>query len=517
MNRNEMIGRLGENKHWDIIVIGCGATGAGTALDAASRGYKTLLLEKGDFGHGTSSRSTKLIHGGVRYLQQGNISLVLEALNERGKLRRNAPHLVNNLRFIVPNYDWWEGPFYGIGLKLYDLLAGKEGFGKSERISKEDTLKYIPTVEQEGLNGGVAYFDGQFDDSRLVINIAETAAEQGAVLLNYMPVASIVKKSGLVKGVIAQDGITGKEYELSANAVVNATGPFTDTVRNMDEPGCRPMMSASQGVHLVLDQSFLPGDSAIMVPHTDDGRVLFAIPWHNKIIVGTTDTPLKKPDDEPLPMKEEIDFLLEHAARYLVKDPRPEDVQSIFAGIRPLVSNPSAENTAAISRDHVVNISKSGLVTITGGKWTTYRKMAEDAIDNAAAVGGLEPSPCVTANLQIHGYHKHSENFGNLRYYGSDAVEIENLANSKKGLDDKIHPDADPIAAEVIWAVRNEMALNVDDFLARRRRSLFLNARLSIEMAPRVAELMKNELRQSRAWKKEQVEKYTNLAGSYII
>ncbi len=517
MNRDEMTGRLEENKHWDIIVIGCGATGAGTALDAASRGYKTLLLEKGDFGQGTSSRSTKLIHGGVRYLQQGNISLVLEALNERGKLRRNAPHLVHNLRFIVPNYDWWEGPFYGIGLKLYDLLAGKEGFGKSEMISKEDTLKFIPTVEQEGLNGGVAYYDGQFDDSRLVINIAQTAAGQGAVLINYMPVTSLIKKSDLVKGVIARDSLANKEYELSADAVINATGPFTDTVRNMDEPDCRPMMSASQGVHLVLDQSFLPGDSAIMVPHTDDGRVLFAIPWHNKIIVGTTDTPLEKSVDEPRPLKEEVDFLLEHAARYLVKDPRPEDVQSVFAGIRPLVSNPSAENTAAISRDHVVNISKSGLVTITGGKWTTYRKMAEDAVDNAAAVGGLEASPCVTENLQIHGYHRHSENFGNLRYYGSDAVDIENLAKSNKDLAEKVHPDADPLAAEVIWAVRNEMAVNVDDFLARRRRSLFLNARLSMEMAPRVAELMKKELKKSRSWKKEQLEKYENLAGNYII
>jgi glycerol-3-phosphate dehydrogenase len=517
MNRNEMIGRLEDNEQWDIIVIGGGATGTGTALDAASRGYKTLLLEKGDFAQGTSSRSTKLIHGGVRYLQQGNISLVLEALNERGRLRRNAPHLVHNLRFVVPNYDWWEGPFYGIGMKLYDLLAGKEGFGKSEMISKEDTLKHIPTVEQDGLNGGVAYYDGQFDDARLVINIAQTAAEQGAVLLNYMPVTSILKKGDLVNGLIAVDSLTGKEYELKANSIVNATGPFTDTIRKMDEPDCQPMMSASQGVHLVLDQSFLPGDSAIMVPHTDDGRVLFAIPWHNKIIVGTTDTPIDECCDEPVPMKDEIDFLLEHAARYLVKDPSPEDVQSIFAGIRPLVSNPSAENTAAISRDHVVNIAKSGLVTVTGGKWTTYRKMAEDTVDNAAAVGGLEHSPCVTENLQIHGYHKHADKFGNLEYYGSDAVEIESLARSKKGLEEKIHPDADPIAAEVIWAVRNEMAINVEDFLARRRRSLYLNARLSLEMAPSVADLMKKELKQSRTWRKEQLGKYENLAQNYIL
>lgn len=517
MNRNEMTGRLDENTQWDIIVIGGGATGTGTALDAASRGYKTLLLEKGDFAQGTSSRSTKLIHGGVRYLQQGNISLVLEALNERGRLRRNAPHLVHNLRFIVPNYDWWEGPFYGIGLKLYDLLAGKEGFGKSEIISREDTIKHIPTVEQEGLNGGVAYYDGQFDDSRLVINIAQTASEQGAVLINYMPVTSLLKKSGLVKGLTALDILSGKEYELNAKVVINAAGPFADSIRIMDEPGCQSMISASQGVHLVLDRSFLPGDSAIMVPHTDDGRVLFAIPWHNKIIVGTTDTPLEKSVDEPKPMKDEIDFLLEHAARYLVKDPRAEDVQSVFAGIRPLVSNPSAENTAAISRDHVVNISKSGLVTIAGGKWTTYRKMAEDTVDNAIAVGQLEYSPCITENLQIHGYHNRSEIFGDLKCYGSDAVEIKYLAKSENGLAEKVHPKADPLAAEVIWAVRNEMALNVDDFLARRRRSLILNARLSIEMAPRVAELMKKELKKNRAWEKEQLAKYEKLALNYII
>ena len=348
MNRQEMISQLEDNIFWDVIIIGGGASGVGIALDSASRGYKTLLLEKGDFAQGTSSRSTKLIHGGVRYLQQGNISLVLEALKERGILRRNAPHLVHNLPFIVPNYDWWEGPFYGVGLKIYDMLAGKEGFGNSQLISKEQTLKHIPTIEQEGLNGGVIYYDGQFDDARLVINLTKTAAEQGGVLINYVKVSNLVKRNNIIKGVVATDKISGKEFELNAKVVINATGPFSDSIRKMDEPDIMNIITPSQGVHMVLDREFLPGDSAIMVPHTDDGRVLFAIPWHKKIIVGTTDTPLNEVEDEPLPQKDEVDFLLEHTARYLTKDPTREDIKSIFAGIRPLVVNPSAENTDLI-------------------------------------------------------------------------------------------------------------------------------------------------------------------------
>ncbi|MFC1724403.1 glycerol-3-phosphate dehydrogenase/oxidase [candidate division KSB1 bacterium] len=515
MNRDEMINRIEEKELWDIIVIGGGATGVGIALDAASRGYETLLLEKGDFAQGTSSRSTKLIHGGVRYLQQGNISLVMEALKERGILRKNAPHLVHNLRFVVPSYDWWQGPFYGIGLKIYDMLAGKEGFGKSEIISKEETLEHIPTVEQEGLNSGVIYYDGQFDDARLVINIAKTAAEQGAVLINYMPVTALVKKSGFIKGVAAVDSESEKEYQLYAKVVINAAGPFSDAVRIMDEPDRIPIISPSQGVHIVLDRSFLPGDSAIMVPHTDDGRVLFAIPWHNKILVGTTDTPLQKSEIEPVPQESEIEFLLEHAARYLSKDPARQDVLSMFAGIRPLVTNPEAESTAAISREHVVYISKSGLVTIAGGKWTTYRKMAQDTLDQAIIVGQLEHSECLTENIQIHGFHKHSENFGELACYGSDAVEIQNISNKNKELSQKLHPKLDYIKAEVIWAVREEMAVKIIDFLSRRSRAMLLDVKASVESAPVVAELMKKELNKDQKWKKEQIEAFNNLAENY--
>ncbi|MFC1558644.1 glycerol-3-phosphate dehydrogenase/oxidase [candidate division KSB1 bacterium] len=517
MTRDEMIIRIEEKQLWDIIIIGGGATGAGIALDSASRGYKSLLLESGDFAQGTSSRSTKLIHGGVRYLQQGNISLVMEALKERGILRKNAPHLVHNLRFVVPRYDWWQGPFYGIGLKVYDMLAGKEGFGNSEIISKKETLKHIPTVEQEGLDGGIIYYDGQFDDARLVINLVKTAAEQGGVLINYMPVSALVKKSGLVKGVIAADLESGKEYQLNANVVINAAGPFSDEVRMMDEPDCIPMISPSQGVHIVLDRSFLPGDSAIMVPHTDDGRVLFAIPWHNKIIVGTTDTPLQKSEIEPIPSEQEIDFLLEHAARYLSKDPTRQDVLSVFAGIRPLVTNPEAENTAVISREHVVHISKSGLVTIAGGKWTTYRKMAEDTLDQAIIIGQLEYTPCLTSDIQIHGYHKHTENFGSLACYGSDAIEIQNITKNDKKLGEKLHPQLEYIGAEVIWAVREEMALNINDFFSRRSRALFLHAKASVEAAPLVAELMMKELNKERKWKKEQIDSFNKTAENYIL
>ncbi len=517
MNRSEMISRIEEKQLWDILIIGGGATGVGIAVDAASRGYKTLLLERKDFAHGTSSRSTKLIHGGVRYLQQGNISLVLEALKERGILRRNAPHLVHNLPFVVPNYDWWEGPFYGIGMKIYDMLAGKEGFGASKILSREETLKRIPTIERNGLNGGVIYYDGQFDDARLVINLAQTAAEQGAVLLNYFPVTSLTKKSGFINGVITNDVESGKEYELKAKVVINATGPFTDSIRNFDDEHSKKMISPSQGVHMVLDKSFLPGDSAIMVPHTDDGRVLFAIPWYNKIIVGTTDTPINECKIEPIPFAEEINFLLEHASRYLTKDPSRKDVKCWFAGIRPLVSNPEAENTAAISREHVVSISKSGLVTIAGGKWTTYRKMAEDTLEQAIVVGGLDENPCVTKQLQIHGYHNHAGNFGELACYGSDAIEIHNLVKNKSELGEKIHPEMETIKAEVIWTVREEMVVNVEDFLSRRRRSLLLDAKASITMAPVVAELMRKELNKDIYWMDEQVKNYIELSKKYIL
>jgi glycerol-3-phosphate dehydrogenase len=518
MNRKDMIDRISEaDNHFDVIIIGGGATGVGTAIESASRGYSTLLVEQADFAQGTSSRSTKLVHGGVRYLQQGNISLVLEALKERGILLRNAPHLVHNLPFVVPNYDWWEGPFYGIGLKLYDLLAGKEGFGSSKLISKEKTIEYIPTIETKGLNGGVIYYDGQFDDARLVINMAQTAEDQGAVLLNYMKVTSLLISDEMVRGVVALDQETEKEYQIHAKVVINATGVFTDSVRRMDEPDCFDMITPSQGVHIVLDKSFLPGDTAIMVPHTDDGRVLFAIPWHNKVIVGTTDTPVDSINLEPKPFEDELEFLITHAARYLSKDPEKEDVLSAFAGLRPLVSVGDNKNTAAISRDHTIMISRRGLVTIAGGKWTTYRKMAEDVIDQAAVIAQLEAKPSVTENLNIHGSHYHAEVFGELKDYGSDAIEIEHLCDEKDKYSDYLDTEFGIRTGEVVWSVQQEMTRSVEDFLARRRRILLLDARKSIQLAPSIAKIIGKELGKNRRWINNQLDQYTKLAERYLI
>jgi len=453
---------------------------------------------------------------GFAYLQQGNISLVLEALKERGILKRNAPHLVHDLPFIVPTYDWWEGPFYGIGLKLYDILAGKEGFGSSKILSQEETVKRIPTVETDGLRGGVIYYDGQFDDSRLAINLAQTAAEQGGTLINYMKVIKLLKQNDLICGVVAHDLENNQEYELKSRSVINATGVFSDSIRKLDEPMAQPIIQPSQGTHIVLDKSFLPGETAIMVPHTDDGRVLFAIPWHNRVIVGTTDTPVTDLLLEPLPMEQEIEFLLKHTAKYLTKDPNPNDVLSVFAGLRPLVSSVKNLETATISREHVISISRTGLVTIAGGKWTTYRKMAEETIDQAIVVAQLEYQPSVSKTLQIHGYHNHADRFGKLEDYGSDALEIQNLVKKDPRLGEPLYNDS-ILCAEVVWAVNNEMARTVEDFLARRRRILFLDARASLEMAPAVAKLMATELKKGTKWQKSQIESFRKTANNYLV
>ncbi len=513
-----MLGALtGTSDPWDFIIVGGGATGLGCAVEAASRGYRTLLLEQDDFSKGTSSRSTKLVHGGVRYLQQGNIALVLEALKERGRLLENAPHLVSDLPFVVPNYAWWEGPFYGIGLKMYDLLAGRSGFGRSKHLSKEKTMELIPTIEPDGLDGGVIYYDGQFDDARLAVNMAQTAAEQGGCLLNYCQVVGLLKTADEVSGVRVYDRESGTEHEVHARVVINATGVWTDTIRQMDDPDARPMIVPSQGVHIVLDRQFLPGDTAIMVPKTDDGRVLFAIPWYDVVIVGTTDTPVDDTPLEPRAFEEELEFLLVHAGRYLTGDPTEADVKSVFAGLRPLVGNSDEEGTSGISRDHTLHIAGSGLVTITGGKWTTYRKMAEDTIDQAATIADLDDRESVTKALRLHGYHKQAHTFGDLHAYGSDAVSIQELVREDEALGERVHPDRPVIAAQVVWAVRHEMARTVEDVLSRRTRELLLDARTSMEMAPVVAALMADELGRDEAWQREQVEAYRELAEGYLV
>jgi len=503
---------------WDIAIVGGGATGVGIAVDAASRGYQVLLLEQHDFGKGTSSRSTKLVHGGVRYLEQGNIALVMEALKERGILRQNAPHLVGNLAFVVPNYDWWEAPFYGLGLKVYNVLAGKYGFGTSEILSREETLQRLPTIKTEGLRGGVVYYDGQFDDARLLINLAQTAAEQGATLLNYAPVIGLTKgEDGFVDGLVARDLESGETFEVKAQVVINATGPFSDGVRHLAEPDAPKLIAPSQGIHLVFDRSFLPGDSAIMVPHTSDGRVMFAIPWHKHTLVGTTDTPIEGATLEPKPFEEEIQFILETASQYLHKAPTRADVLSVFVGIRPLVKSGDSKLTSALSRDHTIHIDASGLITTTGGKWTTYRHMAEDTVTQAAELARLPEKDCVTRTLNIHGYHQNAERFGALSVYGSDAWAIQDLMREDATLSTPLHPALPYTGAEVVWAVRAEMARSLEDVLARRLRALFLNVNAAIDMAPRVAALMARELSWDAARTSREIAEFNDLARVYQV
>jgi len=503
---------------WDMVVVGGGATGVGVALDAAARGYDVLLLEQRDFGKGTSSRSTKLVHGGVRYLEQGNISLVMEALKERGLLRQNAPHLVSDLAFVVPNYEWWEAPFYGLGLKVYNLLAGRYGFGDSEVLSKEETLERLPTIRTEGLRGGVVYYDGQFDDARLLINMVTTAAEQGATLLNYAPVTGLVRdEDGFVAGAVAHDLESGREFRARARVVINAAGPFCDAVRRLAEPDVAPIIAPSQGIHLVFDGEYLPGGNAIMVPHTDDGRVMFAIPWHGHTLVGTTDTKVAEASLDPLPLEEEIEFVLETAGRYLRRPLARSDVKSVFVGIRPLVRSGDAASTSALSRDHTIHIDRSGLLTLTGGKWTTYRNMAEDCVNQAATLARLPEKPCPTHGLNIHGFHRQASKFGSLAVYGSDALPIQDLMRSEPGLQAPLHPALSSCEAEVVWAARFEMARTVEDVLARRTRALFLEAQAAIDVAPRVAELLARELGRDEAWARAQVDEFRALAESYLV
>jgi glycerol-3-phosphate dehydrogenase len=518
MKRGEMLNRLRERREkWDMAIIGGGATGVGCAVEAASRGYSVVLLERSDFGKGTSSRSTKLAHGGVRYLEQGNIPLVMEALKERGLMRRNAPHLVHDLAFVVPSYDWWEAPFYGVGLRLYDLLAGKYGFGRSRNLSREETLERLPTLRTDGLRGGVVYYDGQFDDTRLLIHMAETASEQGAVLLNYVRVHGLVcDGDGMIAGLEARDEETGEELRIEAKVAINATGAFCDTVRGM-AGAVEPMIAPSQGVHLVFDGSFLGGESAIMVPHTRDGRVMFALPWHDHTLVGTTDTPIADATMEPVAFEQEIEFILSTASLYLRKAPNRADVLSVFAGIRPLVRAGDGGNTAALSRDHTVRIEQSGLVTIAGGKWTTWRRMAEDCVDQSAMIGGLEERPSVTKELKIHGFHESAEEFGELEVYGADAPAIQEMMRAQPLLSERLHAQLPYRAAEVVWGARFEMARTVEDVLARRTRALFLNARAALAMAPRTAELMADELGRDAAWAATQVERFREVASRYVV
>lgn len=503
---------LRQSNLWDVIVIGGGATGLGTAVEAASRGYKTLLLEKYDFAKGTSSRSTKLIHGGVRYLAQGDLPLVREALHERGLLRRNAPHLVKDLSFVVPGYTGWAQLYYGAGLKLYDLLSGQLSLGHSRFLNEQDTLEQIPTLRRSGLRGGILYHDGQFDDARLAVTLMRTLIDQGGVALNYAPVIGFIKTGEKVTGVEVQDSETKTVFALKSNVVINATGVFTDTIRRMDEPAAQDMLSLSQGIHLVVDQRFLAGNSAMMIPKTEDGRVLFALPWHGRTLIGTTDTPVDHPEYEPRPLEQEIDFILRTTAQYLSPAPGRADVLSVFVGQRPLVKSDNARSTAALSREHTIRVSDSGLLSITGGKWTTYRKMGEDVIDQAVQQGNLPPQPSMTETLKLHGWTQ-APVAAPLDVYGSDATQIQQMV----GADRRFHSRLPYTEAEVRWAVRYEMARTVEDVLARRTRALLLDAVASLEAAPRVAAILAEELDLGEEWQQAQILTYQSLVSRYQL
>jgi glycerol-3-phosphate dehydrogenase len=519
-NRSDAIAEIrAANEPWDILVIGGGATGIGTALDSASRGFRTLLLEQHDFGKGTSSRSTKLVHGGVRYLRQGDVSLVFEALKERGLMLQNAPHLVRNQSFVIPAYDWWEGPFYTVGLKVYDMMAGKLGLGPSRLISREETIEFIPTIEKKGLKGGIIYHDGQFDDARMLISLGQTCEDHGGMVANYIKVTQLIKEKSLVSGVLAVDQESGEEFRISAKAVINATGVFADDILKMDDPDAGNMIRPSQGIHLVLDSKFLQGRHAIMVPQTSDGRVMFAVPWYDKVVVGTTDTLVDNTSLEPEPLEEEIDFVLKTAGQYLTTDPKRDDVLSVFAGLRPLAATSNEEKaTREISRHHKVMVSVSGLISVIGGKWTTYRKMAEDAVAYAVMVGELLERKCLTHHLPVHGYEGATGLTANpLSVYGQDRSRIEDIGYKTFGDNRYLSKSLGIEKAQVIWAVREEMARTLEDVLARRTRALFLDAKESLRIAPEAAAIMATELNQDHDWIASQLDHYNQLVKSYII
>ncbi len=492
MDRSKILARVrARTQPWDIVVIGGGATGVGCALDAASRGLDVLLLEQHDFGKGTSSRSTKLVHGGVRYLRQGNISLVREALRERGMLLKNAPHVVHKQEFVVPCYSLWQKLFFGAGLKIYDLLAGKFSLGRSSILSRDETLQMLPNVNKDKLAGGILYADGQFDDTRLLIDMAVTASKQGAALLNYASVLSLTKDAdGKVNGVEFEDVLSGEKFAIKAKTVINATGVFCDAVRTMSDDTVEPVVTFSQGIHLVFDRIFLPGDNAVIIPKTSDGRVLFCIPWQGVLLVGTTDTPIDTASLEPHALESEIDFVLETIGKYLAEPPTRDDILSMFAGIRPLVKNGVATKTSSLSRGHDLFVDEVGLVSITGGKWTTYRRMAEDAVNKAAEIATLRATKCATADLAIR-----------------PPAETEG---------ESLHAELPYTTGDVVRAVRDEMAQTIEDVLARRTRVLFLNALIAIEIAPRVAELMAAELGNDQVWIEKQVRDFEHIAAGYL-
>ncbi|MDR1517533.1 MAG: glycerol-3-phosphate dehydrogenase/oxidase [Dysgonamonadaceae bacterium] len=522
MNRNKSLQQLtDESIQWDFVVIGGGASGLGSAIDAVSRGFKTLLLESHDFCKGTSSRSTKLIHGGVRYMAQGYIDLVKEALKERGLLSHNAAHLVKTQDFVIPNYTLWNSFLYAAGLTFYDFLSGKLSLGKTRLIGKKKTLKELPNIKAEGLRSGVVYTDGQFDDSRLGINMAQTIDDLGGCAINYMEADGFIKnEQGKIIGVEATDKISGKKYTIHCKVVINATGVFANEILNEDNPHHGKFIVPSQGIHIVLNKSFLLSDNAVMIPKTSDGRVLFIVPWHDKCLVGTTDTLVEEPNYEPRALEKEIEFVMESAQMYLNKKPTRKDVLSVFAGLRPLAAPKQAgKSTKEVSRSHKVVAHESGMLTLTGGKWTSYRKMAKDVIDKAIEVHELTKAECRTHRLSIHGNipKKEVDRSSHLYVYGSDIPQIKEIQQEKPEYAAKIHSNYGYTFAEVIWAIREEMALTVEDILARRVRLLFLDAQAAIDCAPKIASVVAQEIGKDKKWEESQVDEFTKLARNYLL
>ncbi len=505
--RSALLARLAEPRVWDVVVIGGGATGLGCAVDAAARGHTTLLLEAHDFAKGTSSRATKLIHGGVRYLAQGNLALVREALAERARLLANAPHLVHPQRFVVPAYHWHEKPFLGLGLTLYDALAGRHGIGPCRVLDAARTVAALPTLATAGLKGGIAYWDARFDDARLAVSLMRTLFDLGGLALNYVPVDDLGLEAGRVGGVLARDAESGASFRIAARSVINATGVWVDAVRRMERPAVAALLRPSQGVHLVVGREFLPGEDALLVPHTADGRVLFAIPWQGSVLLGTTDSAVRELPLEPTPLAGEVDFILDTAARYLRHAPKREDVRSAFVGLRPLIGAGDRSATRSLSREHCIEVSPGGLVTITGGKWTTYRRMGEDAVDTAESVASLPRRYGDTATLRVHGAPERPSDDP----YGLDRPMVDALAGAGR----RVHPELTLTEAEVRYAARAELARTVEDVLARRNRALFVHAGAAAEAAEPVAHLLAEELGRDRAWCEAEIAAFRALARRY--
>ncbi|MBI2336534.1 MAG: FAD-dependent oxidoreductase [Deltaproteobacteria bacterium] len=515
MQRNKQLANLKEGQ-FDILVIGGGATGAGIALDAASRGLQVALVERLDFAAGTSSRSTKLVHGGVRYLEQamkrldrGQYHLVKEALHERAILLKLAPHLTHPLPILTPLYKWHEIVYYHIGLKLYDLLAGRHNLKPSRFVSAKRVMEMFPMLKREGLKGAVLYYDGQFNDARMNLSIALTALKQGAVVANYVRVQNLIKNdAGKLCGVRAKDEINGVEFDIYAKAIINATGPFVDEIRKIDEPEVSPMLQVSSGIHVVLDKRFCAPDTGVLIPKTDDGRVLFLLPWLGHTLVGTTDNPAKVEVD-PQASEEDVHYLLKYINRYYDLKISREDVLASWSGLRPLVSVADSKETAKLSRDHVIRVSASGLITITGGKWTTYRKMALDAVNQAIQLAQLQPARFSQTEkipfVGAEGFH------AKLPYELAEEFKLDfdiaqHLANSYGGLAREVLtstgaylwrrlvPGHPYLEAEILYAIREEGACHVMDILSRRMRLAFLDRKATLAVLPRVIDLVGDAL-----------------------